>query len=412
MEGQMLDVVVVGARAAGAATAMMLARAGLSVAAVDRAHFPSDTLSTHQVQLPGIARLGRWGLLDEVAASAPAVRVVRVDSGRTVLTGRYPEHEGVDALYSPRRTVLDARLVAAARAAGGEVVEGFTVTSLTTDDGRVTGVRGRLRGRGKEVAFPARLVVGADGKRSFVAKEVAAKAYRVRPPRTFACYSYWSGLPMPAGELHLRTGLAVPAFPTNDGLTMVAAFGPIGGIDAFRRDVEGGFHALVDRCGDLGERLRAAERVERFRTVADAANGFRVPYGPGWALAGDAGLVQDPVGAQGISNAFRDADLLAAAVLNGLDEGGDLDTSLAGYHRARDVSATAMHDFVGDLARLRVGLRTQALFAALAGRPAAISRLLGALAGAVPLSEAVGPAALFRLAVTPRTRGAAYAPAR
>ncbi|HEY6595574.1 MAG TPA: FAD-dependent monooxygenase [Asanoa sp.] len=403
----MHDVVVVGARAAGAATAMMLARVGLSVAAVDRAHFPSDTLSTHQVQLPGIARLRRWGLLDDVAAAVPAVRVVRLDSGRTVLTGRYPEYQGVDALYSPRRTVLDARLVGAARAAGAEVVEGFTVTGLTTDGGRVTGVRGRLRGEGKEVTLPARMVVGADGKRSFVAKEVAAKTYRVRPPRTFACYSYWSGLPMPAGELHLRAGLAVPAFPTNDGLTMVAAFGPIGGFDAFRRDVEGGFHALVDRCGDLGGRMRAAERVERFRTAADVANGFRTPYGPGWALAGDAGLVQDPVGAQGISNAFRDADLLAAAVVEGLDEGGNLDASLAGYHRARDASATAMDDFVGDLARLRVGPRTQALFAALAGRPEAISRLLGAFAGAVPLSEAVGAAALVRLAVARLTDGRA-----
>jgi 2-polyprenyl-6-methoxyphenol hydroxylase-like FAD-dependent oxidoreductase len=100
----MYDVIVIGARVAGASTAMLLARRGLDVLLVDRAAFPSDTLSTHQVQLPGVARLRRWGLLDALdAAGTPPARRVRYDAGDAVLDGCFPEHDGVDAVYSPRR---------------------------------------------------------------------------------------------------------------------------------------------------------------------------------------------------------------------------------------------------------------------------------------------------------------------
>jgi flavin-dependent dehydrogenase len=143
----MYDVIIVGARVAGSSTAMLLAGKGLRVLLVDRATFPSDTLSTHQVQLPGGARLRRWGLLDQVVASgAPAARKVRFDAGPVVLQGRYPAFEGVDAVYSPRRTVLDALLLEAARAAGAEVREQFIVEELTVEGGRVTGIRGRSKG--------------------------------------------------------------------------------------------------------------------------------------------------------------------------------------------------------------------------------------------------------------------------
>src|SRR5690349_408838 len=108
----MYDVIIVGARVAGASTAMLLARRGLKVLVVDRATFPSDTLSTHQVQLPGVARLARWGLLDAVlAAGAPLTRDVRFDQGDAVITGRYPAYQGVEAMCSPRRTLLDRVLV-------------------------------------------------------------------------------------------------------------------------------------------------------------------------------------------------------------------------------------------------------------------------------------------------------------
>src|SRR5579885_867466 len=134
----MYDVVVVGTRAAGATAAMLLAQAGLKVLAVDRASFPSDTLSTNNIQLPGVARLERWGLLGQIAAAGtPAIRRVRFDPGPVVLEGSYPQHEGVDAVYGPRRTLLDILLVEAARAAGAEVRERFVVDELTFADGRV-----------------------------------------------------------------------------------------------------------------------------------------------------------------------------------------------------------------------------------------------------------------------------------
>lgn len=375
------DVIVVGARVAGAATAMLLARAGLKVLVVDRARFPSDTLSTHQVQVPGIARLHRWGLLDRIAAGAPPTRRVRLDAGRAVLDGSYP-----GALHSPRRTVLDAMLVDAAREAGAEVREGFAVDDLLWDGDRVAGIRGRARGGGACVET-AGLVIGADGKRSFVAAAVGAGSYRVRPARTFACYSYFSGVPLPVGEIYLRPGRAVPAFATNDGLSMICVFGPIAEFDAYRADVDGYFRRTLDGCGDLGERVRAGQRAERFRAAPDVTNMFRVPYGPGWALVGDAGLVMDPVGAQGISNAFRDAESLSAAVIDG---------DLAGYHHARDAAVGPMYDLVGDFARLRLSARQRLLLRSIADRPAEVDRFLGVLAGSVPAGPYFRPLALAR----------------
>src|ERR1700759_2115835 len=190
----MYDVIIVGARVAGAATAMLLARRGLKGLVVDRATFPSDTLSTHQVQLPGVARLARWGLLDSaVAAGPPLPRAVRFDQGDAVITGRYPAYQGVEAMSSPRRTLLDRVLVDAARAAGAEVRENFAVEEIL-GDGQVTGIRGQEKGA-PAVTEQARLVIGAGGTHSPVAKAVAARAYRARSPRSMAFYTYWADVP-------------------------------------------------------------------------------------------------------------------------------------------------------------------------------------------------------------------------
>ncbi len=196
----MYDVIIVGARVAGSSTAMLLARKGLSVLVVDRASFPSDTLSTHQVQLPGIARLRHWGLLDAVAASgAPATRQVRFDVGPVVLQGHFPSFDGVDALYSPRRTILDALLLDAARRADAEVRESFVVEEVLVEDGRVTGIRGREKG-GAPATETGRLVVGADGKHSLVARTGGAAVHHQKPPLSMACYTYWEGVPSRAAR--------------------------------------------------------------------------------------------------------------------------------------------------------------------------------------------------------------------
>lgn len=290
------DVIVVGARVARAATAILLARQGLRVLAVDRVSFPSDTISSHQLQVPGAALLQRWGLLGKLAAAGtPSARRVRFDAGRgLVMDGRFPAYEGVDALYSPRRTLLDSILVEAAREAGAEVRENFRVTQVTASGDRVTGIRGSARGR-PAVTETASLVIGADGKRSLVAGAVGARRYRERPVQSFASYSYWAGVPVSGGELYQRPGRAVAVFPTNDELTMVYAAAPMTEFASARADLEGHYLHSLDLCGDLGERVRSGSRAERLRTTPDQPNMFRDSHGPGWALVGDAGVVMDSV---------------------------------------------------------------------------------------------------------------------
>jgi 2-polyprenyl-6-methoxyphenol hydroxylase-like FAD-dependent oxidoreductase len=394
----MYDVIVVGGRVAGSATAMLLARTGLRVLVVDRASFPSDTLSTHQVQLPGVARLRRWGLLEEVVASgAPPARHVRFDVGPVVLDGHFPTFEGVDAVYSPRRTVLDALLVEAARAAGAEVRESFIVEEVVVSGGSVTGIRGREKG-GAPVAESARLTVGADGKHSLVARTVGAASHHERPPLSMGCYTYWEGVPLQGGDLYARPRRAVGAWPTNDGLTMTYVAWPVEEFPAFRADVEGNVLGTLDLAGDLGQRVRAGRRAERFRASPDLPNYFRRPYGPGWALVGDAGLVMDPITGQGIGDALRDAELLAGAVVAGLGGGQALEAAMAGYERARDRAALLMYEFTCELASFSPpGASQQAMFAALAGWQAETDRFLGVLTGAVPLADYLSPRNLLRV---------------
>jgi 2-polyprenyl-6-methoxyphenol hydroxylase-like FAD-dependent oxidoreductase len=392
------DVIVVGARVAGAATAMLLAREGMRVLAVDRATFPSDTLSTHQVPVPGVARLNRWGLLDRLsAAGTPPTRRVRFDAGHVVLDGCFPSYDGVDALYSPRRTLLDSLLVDAARAAGAEVREGFSVKELVWSHNTVAGIRGHWRG-GRTITDTARLVVGADGKRSMVAAAVAARGYRHRPASTLACYTYWGGVPTAGGELYQRPDRAVAVFPTNDHLTMIYVAAPRTEFAAFRTDVEGHYLKTLDICGDLGDRVREGERAERFRTTPDLPNTFRVPCGPGWALVGDAGLVMDPITAQGIGNALREAEMLAAAIAAGLSGAQPLDAALADYQRRRDATFAPMYDFTADLATFSPPRPIdQQLLASLHGRQAEIDRFLGVFAGATPIQRYRSPRNVLRL---------------
>jgi 2-polyprenyl-6-methoxyphenol hydroxylase-like FAD-dependent oxidoreductase len=394
----MYDVIIVGARVAGSSTAMLLAREGLSVLVVDRATFPSDTLSTHQVQLPGVARLRRWGLLDAVVASgAPPARQVRFDVGPVVLQGHFPTFQDVDAVYSPRRTVLDALLVDAARAAGAEVRENFIVDEVMLEGGRTTGIRGREKG-GQPVTESARMVVGADGKHSLVARTVGAAVHHDKPPLSVACYTYWEDVPLHGGEIYARERRAVGAWPTNDGLTMTYIAWPVEEFPAFRADIEGNVLRTLELAGDLGERVRAGRRAERFRASPDLPNFLRRPHGSGWALVGDAGLAMDPITGQGIGDALRDAELLADAIGAGLGGKQPLEDALAGYERDRDQAALPMYQFTTDLATLGPpGVEQQSLFAALAGRQAEIDRFLGVITGAVPLADYLAPGNLLRV---------------
>lgn len=341
------DVIVVGARCGGAPTAMLLARQGARVLLVDRAAFPSDSMRGHFLRGTAVDALARWGLLDQVVATgSPALATYLTDFGDGPMPTPVPLiDDGAPALCAPRRIVLDAILVEAAAAAGVEVRQTFTVEDLIWDDGVVTGIVGRARG-GDTVREQAHLVVGADGMRSLVARRVDAPVYGNLPPLSCGYYGYFDGPPLDAFAvvIHPRqegisSGHFAFAAPTNDGLVMAYVAVPIEHLAAFRSDLETMFFRTVNRVSWFADLMAGRNRVERWRGTGDLPNFFRRPYGPGWALVGDAGYHQDPVTARGIGDAFRDAEFLTEAIADGLSGRATMANALAGYERRRNEAA-------------------------------------------------------------------------
>jgi flavin-dependent dehydrogenase len=396
------DVIVVGCRVAGASTALLLARRGVRVLAVDRARFPSDTLSTHQLQVPGAACLARWGLLDRLAGTnLPPVTELTFDAGSSVVRGSVPRVDQVQAMYSPRRTVLDAMLVDAAREAGAEILEGFDVEELISDDGAVAGVSGRARGARRTGSsastFRARLVVGADGKHSRVAAAVAAAVTRSTQRAAAAFYAYWEGLDLPHGRMVTRPGLVVGAFPTHDGLSITYVGLPAGDADGLRHDPATGIRQALDRTGELGERVRAARLAGPVRGTTDLPNVVRQASGPGWVLAGDAGLVMDPITGQGMHHAMLDAEAIADAVATGLSGSRPLAEALSAYGRQRDAARRGMFDLTTDLASFTPRPGSDQLFAAIAADPAHSNTFFAVMGGATPPRELFSARGLRRV---------------
>ena len=387
------DAIVVGARVAGSPTAMLLAREGHRVLLVDRATFPSDTLSTHYIHQSGIASLARWGLVPRVrAAGAPAIRDYTLDLGPFALRGTPPPLGDVADAYSLRRVVLDQILVEAAAEAGVEVREGFPVDELVTEGGRVTGVRSR------GITERAPIVIGADGLNSFVARAVDAPTYNDQGTLTFAYYTYWEGVEMSGAELYPRPGRMIVAAPTNDGQVVTIVLWPRDEFHDVRADVERHFDEALELAPDLAARVRAGRRADRFRGTAQLPNFYRRPHGDGWALVGDAGYHKDPILALGIGDAFRDAELLTDAVHAGLSGSAPLAESLAGYERLRNERSAPGFQSTVDFARLQPPPpEMQELFAALRDRPADRDRLFGTFAGTVPAEEFFAPANLARI---------------
>ena len=349
MAGPKYDAIVVGARCAGSPTAMLLARKGHRVLLVDRANFPSDTVSTHLIHPPGVSALRRWGLLDAVAGSnAPAIHTYQFDVGPFTLAG-VPGTADTPVAYGPRRTVLDKILLDAAAAAGAEVREEFVVEELTSDNGRITGIKGHGKD-GRTVTENARVVIGADGIHSHVAKQAGAESYLERAPLEISYYSYWSNLPMEGRfEAYDRGDRAWAVWPTNDGLTLVIVGWPIAQFDENKHDFEGHYLRAFDRAPEFAERIRGAKREERFYG-ASVPNFFRKPYGDGWALVGDAGYTRDFMTAQGINDAFRDSELCANALDDAWSGRRSWDDAMADYQGTRDRQVRAMYEFTCDFA--------------------------------------------------------------
>jgi flavin-dependent dehydrogenase len=391
----MYDAIVVGARCAGSPTALLLARRGYKVLLLDRATFPSDMpFSNHYVHQTGAARLNRWGLLDKLAATGcPPIVKNRWDYGNFTLTGSPPPAEGTVAqAFAPRRKVLDPLLAEAAVAAGAELRDGFSVQELIWENDRVIGVRGRQR-NGGAVSEKARITIGADGMFSMVARSVNAPEYDHKPSREGSWYSYWSGLSLPsAWYLWIRPQRVLFAFPTNENLSLVGVAFAAQDLTLARSNIEQHYmQAIAKWAPDLNDLLQSAQRESRFVGGAIPAH-VRRPYGPGWALVGDAGYQKDPCTASGITDAFGSAELLADAIDAGFSGREPLEEALAGYEQKRNQAELPYYELTAQLAAFEPPPpEMQQLLAALVDNPEQRSRWFGVLAHTVPVQDFLSP---------------------
>jgi len=337
------DVIVVGARVAGAATAMLLARRRLRVLVLDRGRYGTDTLSTHALMRGGVHLLSRWGLLDRIiAAGTPPVTQTRFHYDTDVTVSIKPS-PGVRALYAPRRTLLDRVIVDAAMEAGADIRFGVSVSGLLNDDGRVIGVYGRDRD-GHEVTARARLVVGADGIRSTVAHQAGAAELRRGCGAGAVVYGYWSQLPTCGYEWFYRPGFTAGFIPTNGDQICVFAGCPAS--ELVRTDLHGTYHRML-AAATRGheERLTSARPPQRLHTWVGRTGFVRRAHGPGWVLIGDAAYFLDPLSTHGITDALRDAELLSAAVT-----AQDFDTAVEDFARRRGEVVDALFGAVDEIA--------------------------------------------------------------
>jgi flavin-dependent dehydrogenase len=402
MAGQ-YDAIVVGARCAGSPTAMLLAQKGHRVLVVDRASFPSDTVSTHVIHAPGVAALARWGLLDEVAASGcPAIESYSFDFGPFTIAGRPQPQDGISTAYAPRRTDLDKVLEDAAARAGAEVRERFTVEELVFEDGAVVGIRGRGEG-GQTVVERARVVIGADGRNSNVARAVQPEQYNEKPQLLWGYYTYWSDLPVDGFETVVRPERGWAAAPTSEGLTMLVVGWPQAEATTYKADVEANYLKTLDLAPAFAARVRDATRQDRF-TGGGVPNFFRKPFGPGWSLVGDAGYTRDPITAQGITDAFRDAELCAAALDETFAGKRSFDDAMAGYQQTRDSQVLPIYEFTTMLATLEPPPpEMQQLLGAIHGNKSAMDAFVSITAGTLSPAAFFDPQHIERLLTAPAT---------
>ena len=398
----MHDVIVVGARCAGAPTAMHLARRGHRVLLLDRASFPSDTLSTHFLRLAGVVAMERWGLLGALQATQPApVERVRFNLGGTVVEGSPPAVGGLRTEYAPRRYYLDKILVDAAAEAGAEVRTGFAVQGLLRDEaGQVVGVRGGEPGT-PPVELRARLVIGADGRNSMVAREVDAPRYWEQPSRSFVVYSYWEIEQARKLEMWLNNQCCVTGLPTHDGQTAVIVQWPVETRDEVKDDLAGHFMEACELVAPpLAERMRRGKRAGQLHGIADLPGFFRRPYGPGWALVGDAGYHKDPFTGFGMSDAFRDSELVAEATHRWLAGEQSFDEGMKAYEDTRNEHAGPLYALTCRLATLEdLNAGTSERLAQVGQSQAESDALFGFMSGTVSMDDFVAFDALTELII-------------
>ncbi|MFE1457984.1 NAD(P)/FAD-dependent oxidoreductase [Streptomyces sp. NPDC058735] len=382
----MYDVIVIGARCAGSPTAMLFARQGYRVLLLEKARFPQDTLSSHYIHMQGMALLNRWGLIGRLrdAGCRPITRQSYEGPGVRVEGFSLPV-DGLTFTYAPRRYVLDPVLAEAAVGAGVEFREGCAVKDLVWEDDRVVGVRYTTPG-GAEATDRARLVVGADGMRSLVARRTGAPHVIEHPRVTCTYYSYWAGVPAHF-ELYERPGRWIGVIPTNDDLTLLMTYFPQDEYHEVRKGVEPFYlDTFRTTAPELYERMSAGERVEQLYGTGHQENYFRKAYGPGWVLVGDAVNHKDSITARGITEAFVQAQSLTDHIGERLHEDAALTAALRRYED--DLNGEALSHYQGALnvAELKPQGRVDML-RRLVGHQDHIDRYFSTLSGACSIDD-------------------------
>ncbi|GAA2611872.1 NAD(P)/FAD-dependent oxidoreductase [Dactylosporangium fulvum] len=383
MTGERYDVVVVGARCAGAATALLLARRGYRVLLLDRASLPSDTLSTHYIHPNGLALLARWGLLDALMATGcPRIERISHQVGDVWLEAKAPVVDGVDFTCAPRRQVLDAVLADAAVAAGAELRDACEVVDVTFDKGRPVGVTYRTRAGGRDTVA-AELIVGADGMRSTVAERVGAPIEIEDQRLTCIYYTYWTGIGADF-ELYEQPGRLVGALPTHNDQTLVCAYFPSA---EFAKVREHALDSYLDNiratAPGLFDRVAAGTRTERLRGTNNQRNFFRQACGPGWVLVGDAGHHKDSITARGITDAFEQAAMLADCVGDGLHDEARLREGLRRFAEQRIARFNPLYRMALLAGTLDVSPYRLAVLRFLSTRPDLVERYFAVGAGII-----------------------------
>jgi 2-polyprenyl-6-methoxyphenol hydroxylase-like FAD-dependent oxidoreductase len=336
------DVVIVGARCAGSPLAVMLARKNMSVCLVDKATFPSETPSTSAFQSNGIDVLRRLGILDTVLAAGPYTienaTVTSTASGFAVSLdpAEYGQSLGM------RRYTMDEILVEAAIEAGADVRTGCAVEDVIIESGEVVGVRTR------DGDIRARLVVGADGRHSTVAKRVAAREYCTRRAGRLPTWAFYKGVDTDSGFFYGTVGRgpgrgssAYLGLPLDDCF-LVSVNVPMDDAQDFLADRYANFDTELERFPQLADAVKNAERVGPIRMLQRWHSYFRVSAGPGWVLVGDAGNFKDYSLGQGQSDAFRQAEQLADRIVRGFQRG-NVGTEIRRWWRWRDRDAWQMY---------------------------------------------------------------------
>jgi len=352
------DAIIVGARVAGSITAALLGALGHKVLLLDRAHFPSDTLSTHFFRSPALKAFQRMGVFDQVQRAAPHLVKTFTDVEGHTWSDPVEEDDGLDYLMCVRRITLDTILTGRVQEVSNvEFRQGARFTELIRENGAVIGAK--WRDAAGEYEATARVIVGADGFYSRVAELVEPEVEQFEPVHRAMYYTYFQGLvprENPAAEFYFRGDHLAYVFPTDANRTLVAVSVPISEFEQFRKDAKHEMMSMLESLPALAPRLKPAEVVAPVKGAGNIPCYQRVPYGNGWVLAGDSGQVFDPWSGQGIDHASQHAVILAEALHDLFEDKKEWGDAMFSYHSLRNSSSRrnfeSTRKFARDLRRM------------------------------------------------------------